>query len=76
MTVNELRAVKLYFRGTMTIYQIADRCWLSPEEVLHAVAMFLREKRAAEDPCSNCCWRIGSRPCVWPSCFKKIIKKE
>ena len=72
MTINEMRAVKLYFRGTMTIYQIADRCWLTSAQVLHAVAMYLQaRRRAAAGPCIRCPWRSGDRPCVWPACFKK-----
>lgn len=71
MTINEIRAARLYLGGSMTMDQIADRCWLTPAQVLHAVALYLQARRAVEDPCAGYPWRSGRRPCVWPACFRK-----
>ena len=66
MTLNEIRAARMYLKGEVNLEQIRHQCDLSAQDVLHAVAVYLKQKRGQDTECANCRWRSGDRPCVLP----------
>lgn len=69
MTLNEIRAARQYLKGGGDLEQIRHQCNLSAQDVLHAVAVYLQQKRANDVSCTTCPWRSGDKPCVLPRCL-------
>ena len=73
MTLNEIRAARMYLKGEASLEQIGHHCRLTAQDVLHAVSVYLRQKRGQDTECANCRWRSGDRPCVLPRCLGRVL---
>ena len=66
MTVNEIRAARMYLFQQAEIKQIVSACSMTKQDVLHAIAQYSAEYRHIPSECDFCPWRSGDRPCVLP----------
>ena len=66
LEVYEKRAAEMYDNG-FPIGAIREVCpHMKRSDIMHAVAIYRREKRLNPPECRHCPWRIEGRPCVWP----------
>lgn len=66
MELVQIRAARLYLNRKMPVEQIATQCRITTQEVLHAIALYLKSSREENRECTGCQWRSGDRPCVLP----------
>lgn len=66
MELVQIRAARLYLNRKMPVEQISTQCRIPTQDVLHAIALYLKSRRGENRECKGCTWRSGDRPCVWP----------
>ena len=66
MELVQIRAARLYLNRKMPVEQMSTQCRIPTQDVLHAIALYLKSRRGENRECQGCPWRSGDRPCVWP----------